>query len=199
MPSFKNTVFAAATLLATAAQADYVIDPKSVSLSLRTSWCQSELSSCPLICQQSTDGQPTVNSCDPEVLTYGCVCSDGKQPNISEYSLTLPYFTCTEWGNQCVTKCGQNNACSASCREDHPCGALKPTRVNATSTSTASGSKATSTDDGDVEYNGLGGGSDSSKGGNHDTSAATNLQASASFVGLFTVAAGLAFGFGALL
>lgn len=114
--------------------------------------------------------------------------------------MTLPYFTCTEWGNQCVTKCGQNNACSASCREDHPCGALKPTRVNATTTSAAPGASATATDSADVEYNGLGGSdSGSSKGGNHDTSAAAGLHASASFVGLFTVAAGLAFGFGALL
>lgn len=99
-----------------------------------------------------------------------------------------------------MAKCGQNNACSASCREDHPCGALKPTRVNSTSTAAAPGASATATDSSDVAYNGLGGGdSSSSKGGNQDTSAAASLHASASFVGLFTVAAGLAFGFGALL
>ncbi|KAH8173769.1 hypothetical protein LIA77_05188 [Sarocladium implicatum] len=74
------------------------------------------------------------------------------QPNITEYTLTLPYFICQEWGNQCADGCNGNNACISSCREDNPCGASDPTQVNATETSTGTTKPtASSTDDEDDE------------------------------------------------
>ncbi|KAI1774745.1 hypothetical protein F4818DRAFT_71949 [Hypoxylon cercidicola] len=163
MPSIRN-ILAAAVVFISSVRADYVIDPSSVSLANRNNWCQSEKSTCPLICQQTTPGGTLVNDCDPTTLTYGCVCGDNKQPNVSEYSLTLPYFVCQEWGDQCVTKCGQDNNCASSCREDHPCGALNPTRVNVTSSSstpsaTSSGAQAT---DSNAIYTGLAGNDDGS-------------------------------------
>jgi hypothetical protein len=55
---------------------------------------------------------------------------------VSEYSLTLPFFVCQEWGNQCVKGCGMGaNECASSCRQDNPCGALNPSKPNATSSS----------------------------------------------------------------
>lgn len=97
-----------------------------------------------------------------ETLTYGCVCSDGLQPNMSEYSLTLPFHTCQAWGTQCVKACGSDNACSSSCREDHPCGAQNPTKVTATlSTTTAAATGAGSSSTGPAVFNGLGDGSSS--------------------------------------
>ncbi|OTB04475.1 hypothetical protein M426DRAFT_11622 [Hypoxylon sp. CI-4A] len=170
MPSIRN-VLATAIVLVSSVRADYVIDPDSVSLTNRNNWCQSEKSTCPLICQQSEPGSTLVNDCDPKTLTYGCVCGNNMQPNISEYSLTLPYFVCQEWGNQCVTKCGQDNACSSSCREDHPCGALNPTKTNATSSSSAPSAIQSDADatDSNTIYTGLAGsddGSDSSTNGN---------------------------------
>ena len=95
-----------------------------------------------------------------EDLTYGCLCGNEKQPNISEYSLTLPYYVCQEWGNQCVKGCGQDNECSSKCREDHPCGAQNPSRHNATKTDTASSPDAT--DDPNAIYTGAPGSSDNS-------------------------------------
>jgi len=145
MPSFKTTVLAIATVFTSGVVADYVIDPNSVSPSVRDNWCQNEKSTCPIICEQTPPGTTEVNSCDAESLTYGCVCGNGLQPNMSEYSLTLPYFVCQEWGNQCVKGCGGDNACASSCRQDHPCGAQNPTRANTTSSATSS---ATPTDDG---------------------------------------------------
>ena len=65
---------------------------------------------------------------------------------MSEYTLTLPYFTCTEWGNQCVKACGNNNQCANSCREDNPCGAQEPRRPNTTSTTTESSAEETGAD-----------------------------------------------------
>jgi cobalamin biosynthesis Mg chelatase CobN len=109
-------------------------------------------------------------------LTYQCVCGNGVAPNITEYSLTLPYFICVQWGQQCVANCGSaNTACQSSCTQDHPCGALNPTRYNTTSSSTASatatgtdaaGSSATATNG---VYNGLGGSSTASAGSSTPT------------------------------
>lgn len=65
MLSLKTTFLAAATLLASAVRADYYIDPDSVSLSTRTTWCQQELTTCPLICEQTDPGTTLVNTCDP--------------------------------------------------------------------------------------------------------------------------------------
>ncbi|KAI0474842.1 hypothetical protein F4859DRAFT_80811 [Xylaria cf. heliscus] len=166
MPSL-NTVLAAATLLLSAvkAQEQYTIDPSTVPLSTRDNWCQQEKSTCPLICQQLPPGGYEVNDCDPMALTYGCVCENGMSPNLSEYSLTLPFFICQEWGTQCVANCGSDNSCASDCRQNHPCGALNPTRANTTSTSssapTATGSGAAATTSAGQIFDGLGGDGDS--------------------------------------
>jgi hypothetical protein len=162
MVSLKTTILALASTVMVAA--DYYIDPSSVDLGTRKSWCQTELSTCPIICQQVPPGGYLTNTCDPETLQYGCVCANGLQPNVSEYSLTLPYFVCTEWGVQCVKGCGSDNNCASSCTQGHPCGALNPTRVN---TSTITTMPATSTASANQVFTGLAGGSSSSKPNNN--------------------------------
>lgn len=144
-------------------QAVYYIDPNSVPLSQRTSWCQSQTTACPLLCLQLPGQSSTTdaNDCDPTTLTYDCVCGNGMSPNASEYSQTLPYFICTEYGNQCIAGCSGDTTCQSNCRSQHPCGAQNPTRVNITSTSstmtaTTAPAGATSGSAG-VVYTGLGG------------------------------------------
>ncbi|CRK37183.1 hypothetical protein BN1708_016577 [Verticillium longisporum] len=44
-----------------------------------------------MICSQTSEGDPLVNDCNADALQYGCICSDGQKPNMTEYSLTLPY------------------------------------------------------------------------------------------------------------
>lgn len=126
MQKFINLV-ALATLL-TNASAQYSINPNSVPLSTRDAWCESQLAQCPQICLQTSahSSETRENDCVAKTLTYSCVCSNGVSPNVSQYSLTLPYYICQEWGNQCVAACGQDNTCSSACREDHPCGAQDP-------------------------------------------------------------------------
>jgi len=83
---------------------------------------------------------------------------------MTEYSLTLPYFICQQWGQQCVAGCGSSNICQSDCLQKHPCGAQDPTRVNSTSTSrTATATQGTGTGDasaagstGAVVYSGFG-------------------------------------------
>ncbi|KAJ0108930.1 hypothetical protein J7T55_005475 [Diaporthe amygdali] len=163
MPSFRTAFLAVAAAFVATVQADYKIDPSSVSLSIRKSWCQSEISTCPSICRDQSDTGAQVNTCDPETLTYGCLCGDNTQPNVSEYSLTLPYFVCTEWGNQCVTACGQDSSCASACRQDHPCGATDPSPANSTSsTATASGTASATSADATAVFTGPAGSSGSS-------------------------------------
>jgi hypothetical protein len=74
---------------------------------------------------------------------------------VSEFSLTLPFHVCQEWGNQCVTKCGSNNICASNCREGNPCGATNPQRANTTTTSATS----SPTQSGNAIFTGIVGGS----------------------------------------
>lgn len=127
------------------------------------------------------------NDCVAKTLTYSCVCSNGITPNVSQYSLTLPYYICQEWGNQCVTACGQDNSCASACREDHPCGAQNPKTVNSTTTSTRPGAHSATPTGG---YSGFADGHSSSA-----TTISSSAASTTSFI-VFLCIGALAFGFG---
>ncbi len=71
MPSFKTIVLAVAAALVSTVHADYQIDPNSVPLNIRQSWCSSELSTCPIICDQTAPFKTEVNTCDAVSLFLG--------------------------------------------------------------------------------------------------------------------------------
>jgi len=171
------------------------IEPSSVPLSTRDSWCTDQTTTCPLLCTQETNSATTyANDCNPNTLQWDCVCKNGLSPNVSQYSLTIPYHECEEYGNQCVTACGlSNNACSQNCRTQNVCGAQDPTRVNTTTTSssTTSGSSSTSTGGQFGSFGGSG-----SSGGK--TSASSMLQIGQVY-GIGAVAAGIFVGFSLFL
>lgn len=134
-------------------------------------------------------------------LSYGCLCGNNLQPNVSEYSLTLPYFVCTEWGTQCVAKCGSDSSCASSCRQDHPCGALKP-RTNyttTTSSSTPTGTAAATTSANQV-FDGIPGATttSSSSSGQASKNAAAAVEFGRGY-GLVVVAGSLFAGFALML
>ncbi|OQD69196.1 hypothetical protein PENPOL_c002G09219 [Penicillium polonicum] len=111
-------------------------DPTSVPYATREAWCNSQTSACPILCLQlpGASGTPTSNTCSPATLLYYCLCSNNVTPNASEYSQTIPYYTCTETNNQCVLKCNGDSTCQNNCRVKNPCGAQDPKRVNVTTT-----------------------------------------------------------------
>src|SRR5271163_1563967 len=94
-------------------------------------------------------------------LDFDCVCGNGQSPNASEYSQTIPYFECQEYGDQCVAACNGDSTCQGACRDNNPCGAQNPTRVNVTSTSSAMSSTTlpagASSGTAGVVFTGLGG------------------------------------------
>ncbi|KAF2442016.1 hypothetical protein P171DRAFT_433606 [Karstenula rhodostoma CBS 690.94] len=141
-----------------AAQEQYTIDPSTVQQSTRDYWCSQQTASCPYICLQQagvTSMNTVSNDCDSDSLKATCVCDNGISPNLTQYTQTLPYNICQQWGTNCVADCGiGENACANSCRADHPCGAQDPFKGNATKTSSsashASTAKPTGTSDSDA-------------------------------------------------
>lgn len=130
-----------------AAQEQYTIDPDTVQKSTRDYWCDQQKASCPQICLQQP-GVSTMNTvtneCDPDTLQATCVCDNNASPNLTQYTQTLPYNICQQWGTNCVNNCGiGENTCADKCRADHPCGAQDPYKGNATSTSSGSSHSAT--------------------------------------------------------
>lgn len=124
-----------------AAQEQYTIDPSTVQQSTRDYWCQQQKATCSQIClllPGVTSMNTETNECDSDALTASCVCDNGSSPNLTEYTQTLPFNICQQWGTNCVKDCGQGeNTCADACRADHPCGAQNPFKPNATSTSSS--------------------------------------------------------------
>ncbi|KZZ90222.1 hypothetical protein AAL_07323 [Moelleriella libera RCEF 2490] len=216
MPSFRASLAAAAATFFAVAGADYTINPSSVPISIRKGWCQQELSTCPLICQQSEPRTTIVNTCDAvglfhipnssrfsmaeegltrsfpqETLQYGCLCGNNLQPNVSEYSLSLPYFICQKYVEQCQAACSSND-CKSDCAEKHPCGAQSPTRANKTTTTATAGASATN--DPNAIFTGTPGQSD---GGAGKTGSGSMVEVGRTY-GLAVVLTGLFAGFALL-
>jgi len=194
MVSFRATLLALASAAIVAA--DYYIDPSSVDLGTRRVWCRDELSNCPIICAQTSPGNVITNTCDPETLTYGCVCSNNLQPNMTEYSLTLPFYVCQQWVIQCRKACGMDNSCASNCAEEHPCGAQTPKKANSTSSETVSATE-TAKSTGPTVFDGIGDGATSSP--KPTGNAAPALLQFGSAYGLVVVAAGLVGGFAVMV
>jgi len=187
-------------------QEQYYIDPDSVSMSLRQFWCQQQQTQCPLICLQYPGNSASTqhNDCDPKDLSYSCVCASGQTPNITEYSQTVPFFICQEWGTQCAANCGQNPTCQADCTQNHPCGAQSPAPPNSsvlTATPSASGAAATNaaTTTGGGQYSGFGGAAATTTASTTKKGAAMAAVDVGKSYGLAVVFAGLFAGFAVLL
>lgn len=182
------------------------IDPSSVDITTRDKWCDAQKASCPLLCLQipGASAAPSSNDCTPSSLAFSCVCSNGQQPNASQYSQTIPYFECTESNTQCANNCGQNSACVSSCRTSHPCGAQDPVRVNTSTistmaaTSSATG-RAAATSGGSAVYTGFGSSSTSSSKPDNSSKAQTIAIGIGRTYGLVLVLAGVFGGFTLML
>jgi len=181
----------------------YSIDPNSVDQSTRDYWCSQNTAQCPLICLQQpgvTSMTTQQNSCDSDNLTYQCVCDNGLSPNITQYSQTLPYFICQQWGNNCVSNCNGDNTCQSKCRQDHPCGAQSPFKGNTSlpttmsSTAAPSGS-ATNT----VPVTGFGGASPTGGSGSSSKGDANSIFMPNAGLGLAALFSSVFFGFAVLL
>ncbi|KAK6538002.1 hypothetical protein TWF694_010895 [Orbilia ellipsospora] len=135
-----------ATILSSvSAQTYYVPDPKDIDLLTKQTWCSDQVASCGLLCLDQNSGGGYTNSCDPDDLSWQCVCADGTVPNATQYTQTIPYFICIDEVQGCVNNCPQADAtCSQGCVNGKVCGATDPKKVTTTSKS-GSNHAATST------------------------------------------------------
>ncbi|EAW15173.1 uncharacterized protein ACLA_058310 [Aspergillus clavatus NRRL 1] len=137
---FSRTLLAAVSLVGLVSGQSWTsVNISNIDIGLRNQWCQSQTSSCPLLCLQmknATDS-PEENTCDSDTLEFSCICDNNKSPNASEYSQTIPYFLCSQQNDDCVTRCDGDSTCQSDCRSKHPCGAQAPKRVNVTTTTSA--------------------------------------------------------------
>ncbi|RPB27187.1 hypothetical protein L211DRAFT_747173, partial [Terfezia boudieri ATCC MYA-4762] len=114
------------------AQTYPTITADDVSNSTREIWCDQQKGICPNLCQDQTHADPVNNDCWSEDLHYECVCVNNVRPNLSEYSLTIPYNLCLQGIQACADNCGNNQDCANLCFSGKQCGASGPRRVNST-------------------------------------------------------------------
>ncbi|KAG2179590.1 hypothetical protein INT44_006437 [Umbelopsis vinacea] len=96
-------------------------------------WCNQQIATCPLICHDEFNQGASVNICDTASLAYECVCAGNKRPNVSEYTQTIHYFTCTYDQQSCVRACRiGDSSCTISCEQKYQCGAAHPRHNNST-------------------------------------------------------------------
>lgn len=144
---FSTSIVAAAILSVASAQAVYPpFNASSIDPATRAAWCLQQQTSCNLLCLDQVSGPDSSNYCDSDDLSWGCICTDGKVPNATQYSQTIAYYECTWQVQACVANCGPSAPdCSEDCDTDMVCGASDPTRVNTTGTATVASSTSSST------------------------------------------------------
>lgn len=162
-----------------------------IALATRENWCQHQTDQCGPLCALE-NMEAITNECFPDNLYYACVCDDGSRPNLTEYSETIPYYTCTIDQGDCIKACGSNE-CREQCKKTYVCGATNPKKGNATSSATAStaASTASKTNSATIGPDGYLTTSTSSP---SDSAAVSMLVGLDSFYGLGMVAAGIAAG-----
>jgi len=145
MMQFSLVALLAASAVTVSAQVYPVPNPDDISDGTKDQWCVQQEASCDLLCQNQESGNQYENSCDPKTLAYVCICDDGKIPNATEYSQTIPYYLCQEGQNLCVENCASSDdGCTSACRENKSCGASNPTKVNITEEDTEDSSSSSS-------------------------------------------------------
>ncbi|KAI5780688.1 hypothetical protein DFH27DRAFT_529505 [Peziza echinospora] len=165
--------------------------PDDIDWNVRKLWCTQQTEVCPAICQDQSFLGADTNECDPDTLAYTCICEDGRQPNLTEYSVTLPYNIC-QWSKQeCVNNCKGEATCSNLCFTGKNCGATDPRKVNVTSTATSTASKT-----GTATPTGTDGGDEEDK---FNPSMGQTLSAFGSVYGVGVMVAGIAVGFWGML
>ncbi|KAF5622040.1 PCI domain protein [Fusarium tjaetaba] len=80
---------------------DMTIDPNSVDLATRSSWCGAQQNTCDALCKDDTNE----NKCTENDLKWECTCSSNSStPGLQYYTQTMPTFICEELFSQCISQ-----------------------------------------------------------------------------------------------
>ncbi|KAH6710958.1 hypothetical protein DL95DRAFT_251072, partial [Leptodontidium sp. 2 PMI_412] len=83
-------------------QANAQLNPASISLDLRKTWCRSQISACDELCSSVTSS----NDCAVETLAYNCECTNYPTPSLASYSGTVPTLVCFQLSENCKESSG---------------------------------------------------------------------------------------------
>ncbi|KAM5384050.1 hypothetical protein BFJ63_vAg3699 [Fusarium oxysporum f. sp. narcissi] len=140
---------------------DMTIDPNTVDLATRSSWCGAQQNTCDTLCKDDTNE----NKCTENDLKWECTCSSNSStPGLQYYTQTMPTFICQELFSQCIS---QNTGSQSGQREctskiDDKCAKQNPpkdvvsdddddTTSTASDTATTSATRASSATTGTAE------------------------------------------------
>ncbi|GKU01446.1 pci protein [Fusarium langsethiae] len=80
---------------------DMTIDPNSVELTTRSSWCGAQQNTCDTLCKDDT----VTNNCNDDTLNWECTCSSNSSaPGLQYYTQTMPTFICESLFAQCISQ-----------------------------------------------------------------------------------------------
>jgi hypothetical protein len=198
MKSFAPILLASAGLIGlSAAQVYPPTNPDDIDINIRDLWCVNQQQACPALCEDQEQVGATVNDCDPETLSFECLCENNTTPNMTEYSLTIPYQLCKQSITDCVANCGNGEAvCSNLCFTGKKCGASDPTLHNSTTTTSApTPSKTSNKDNGGDSDKDDDGNSFDDEGDEDDEGLAATMATSGTALGLGLMAAVAGMGF----
>ncbi|KAF8858072.1 hypothetical protein BDZ45DRAFT_726220 [Acephala macrosclerotiorum] len=162
------------------------IDPSSVSLTLRSQWCEAETNTCGTLCS----GDYANNTCSPDTLAYSCTCAaNNSAPGLQYYKETMPTFICEQVFTNCIAANAGDAAAQNLCNtnEQNNCGHLDPANFTAAVTTTSASSSATTSAS---AASGSATSTSTSKGAGATMAAMRNLG-----TGAFAVGVGAAFGY----
>merc|ERR1712072_1631247 len=111
-------------------EGQYTIDPNSVPLATRQDWCRAQFNTCRGVC----GGQAFPNNCDAATLTHSCVCTNGNQPNISNYQQSLAAYECRAWKDGCNERNPTDAGAQQECLNT-PCGSKLVSDASSSSSS----------------------------------------------------------------
>merc|ERR1711977_768919 len=149
----------------------YTIEPNSVPLATRQNWCRAQFNTCNSVC----GGQAFPNNCDAATLTYSCVCTNGNQPNISNYQQSLAAYECRAWKDGCNERNPTDAEAQQNCL-DTPCGSKLVSEASSSSSSSMASMTATSSSSGSDSTNSAS--STAAAGGSSDSDSDSDSSAS---------------------
>ncbi|KAF4498195.1 PCI domain containing protein [Fusarium agapanthi] len=140
---------------------DMTIDPNTVDLATRSSWCGAQQNTCDALCKDDTNE----NKCTEDDLKWECTCSSNSStPGLQYYTQTMPTFICEELFSQCISQNTGSQSGQRDCTSkiEDKCAKQSPpkdvvsdddddTSSTATNTATTSATRASSEATGTAE------------------------------------------------
>jgi len=121
---------------------NYTIDPATVPIGTRVSWCNGQFNSCNQLCGGASDTK--TDYCNQNNLTYSCICNNGSAPDLAVYQNTMPFYLCQAEFAACIAANDQSASGQEGCKKTYSCGTLNASDVQTGSSASSSASASSS-------------------------------------------------------